>query len=191
MGDAIAMTRPGTQFSGDGISLSWPKNRDGTPGQREVLEVPPGRRSPRVKQMIVDGALSEVDLPPTPIAPSVGDNRRLFAGGSAEALARMREPAGPVIRQMFAPAGEVADVEVQSVDLSDDPTRRPAPPSPPEEQALADPPEPTYDELVTKMVADNTLKELRAQADELGVKPDGDTKSALAAAIVTELLDQG
>jgi hypothetical protein len=191
MGDAIAMGKPGTQFSGDGISLSWPRNRDGTPGIREVVEVPPGRRSGRVKQMILEGAVAEVDLEPTEPTPTIVTGHKLYAGGSREALRRMREPAGPVIRQMFVPMGELQETEAPTSVLEDDPDRRPEPPVVPEDEFA--PPEvfePTFEERVSSMVDENTLAALQAKAREYEIKTADvkfSSKAALAEAILSRM----
>ncbi|MGV0984976.1 MAG: hypothetical protein ACOYB2_10505 [Limnohabitans sp.] len=191
MGDKIAMARPGTQFSGDGLSLSWPKNRDGTPGIREVKEVPPGKRSGRVKRMLVDGAMVEVDLPTTAETPVPESNRKLYAGGSREALRRMREPAGPVVRQVFVPVGEVELQEIPTSVLEDDPERRPEEPEIPEDAFVAPAePEPTFEERVDEMADSHTLATLQKNARAAGLKSADLTgkwgdKHALASAILT------
>jgi hypothetical protein len=185
------MAKPGTQFSGDGISLSWPRKRDGSPGIREVREIPPGRRSGRVRRMILEGSIAEVDLPVTEELEPEVKPVRLFAGGSREALRRMREPAGPVIRQVFVPVGTVESVPTETSVLEDEPDRRPGPPEFPEEDVRTEPPEPTFDERVSQKADSATLRELQKEARGEGITKDdlpgegwGD-KLALASAILT------
>lgn len=190
MSDNIAMGKPGTQFSGDGISLSWPEQRNGEPGLREVIEVPPGKRSGRVRRMIVDGAIVETDLPVTPVVPTGLAVREIFEGGSREALRRMREPAGPVIRKVFVAVGELEDRVAETTVIEDDPDagRRPAAES--TEEPEPEVPEPSFEEKVEEMADAYAVGTLQRKARALGLSASdmpetwGDKRS-LATEILT------
>lgn len=90
----LAMRRPGTQFSADGLALSWPLG-----GERDVVHFPPEKRSERILQRIARGSIEEVDDQPT--TPAETDDRvyRLLTGD--EARRHKAEPAGPVIRYVY------------------------------------------------------------------------------------------
>lgn len=203
------MAKPATQFSADGISLSWPLGRDGKPGTREVIELPPGRRSRRIRDRINEGSIVETDLPVTPVNPSLElregryqplrQTRRLFAGGSKEALARLREPAGPVVRNVFVPAGEVEQrvTPTAVIEPAGEPEgRRPIPEAIIAEQeaaaaaaAAAEAEAPTFEERVADKVDNASLEELQAEARAAGVAykegaAEWDDKPTLASAIL-------
>lgn len=197
MGDNIAMAKPGTQFSGDGISISWSRNLDGTPGRRDVRAVPPGRRSPRVRRMMIGDErtgpkIVEVEDEATPETQMVtrgtsGPRRpiseRLFGGGTPEAKRVFDATSGPIVRRIFVPVGELEERE--------------APESPPAErgggwpekpvEAVATPhsTEPSRGEKVDLMVDLNTRAELDKMATAQGIDPSGfRTKLEVAEAIV-------
>lgn len=95
----LAMRRPGTQFSGDGLSLSWPLG-----GEREVIEFS-GVRTPRITQRIAQGQIVEVQDPITPKPDEETRTYRLLTG--EEARAHKSEPPGPVTRFVYTRGGRV------------------------------------------------------------------------------------
>lgn len=93
----LAMRQPGTQFSGDGIDLSWPIG-----GEREVVKVADEDVSIRIRRRIAEGQIVITDDKPTKQADSDARVYKLLTG--EEARARMAEPAGPVTRVVYHPA---------------------------------------------------------------------------------------
>lgn len=93
----LAMRQPGSQFSGDGIELSWPIG-----GEREVLAVPDEDMTLRIRQRIAEGSISITDDKPTKSAETDAREYKLFTG--EEARKRMAEPAGPVTRVVYRPS---------------------------------------------------------------------------------------
>jgi hypothetical protein len=114
MGSNIAMRRPGTQFSGDGLSLSWPLG-----GERQVVSFPPEKRTPRIIQRIAQGQIIEVNDEPTDVAGDEARSYRLLTGD--EARAHKAEPAGPVVRFIYTREdGSTVNAESQLVDETDE-----------------------------------------------------------------------
>lgn len=106
------MRQPGSQFSGDGIDLSWPIG-----GEREVLAVPDEDMTLRIRRRIAEGQIVITDDKPTGTADSGAREYKLLTG--EEARKRMAEPAGPVTRVVYHPATpedeKYWNPEVQSV----------------------------------------------------------------------------
>lgn len=98
----LAMRQPGTQFSGDGLSLSWPLG-----GEREVVAVPDDMMSLRIRRRVAEGQISIVDDAPTQKADADAREYRLLTG--EEARAHFDEPAGPVTRIVYHPADQDPD----------------------------------------------------------------------------------
>lgn len=108
----LAMRQPASQFSSDGVDLSWPLG-----GEREVVAVPDEKMTLRIKRRVAEGQIVIVDDKPTKSAGEGEREYRLLTG--EDARKHMAEPAGPVTRIVYAPA--VADdqrmrqLEVHSV----------------------------------------------------------------------------
>lgn len=109
----LAMRQPGSQFSGDGIDLSWPIG-----GEREVLAVPDEDMTLRIRRRIAEGQIVITDDKPTKSADTDAREYKLLTG--EEARKRMAEPAGPVTRVVYHPATPADErefnLEVQSVE---------------------------------------------------------------------------
>lgn len=106
----IAMAREGSQYSRNGISLSWPFG-----GEREVIslkEVPLD-----IERAIVEGRIAKVTLPVTKRAAPEA-TQRLLTGD--EARAHKAIPAPPVTRSKFV-GGELVQVPV--IDIANLPPR--------------------------------------------------------------------
>lgn len=107
MGDKLAMRRPGSQFSGDGLALSWALG-----GEREVKEFPRDKRTPRITQRIAQGQIVEVDDPVTETVDTEARVYRLLDGD--EARAHKAKPAGPVVRYVYQrDDGTISEASVQ------------------------------------------------------------------------------
>lgn len=165
MSDFLAMGREASQFSADGISVSWPQG-----GRREVVEMPPGRRSMRIKRMVTEGFLVEVDGPATKLPNKVtGDERipyedRLMAGNSPRARESLAQAAGPVVRKVFVRPGSSMEAA-----LSASPERSPWPDHDMPEQPKEPEIELSEVEKIEKIADSMTRKQLIARAVELGV----------------------
>ncbi len=89
--DNIAMAREGTQFTADGISISWPWN-----GVRQVMRIPAPDRPLSFRRRVAEGHIVETDLPATDVyEPGKISDYRLLTG--EEARRHKAIPAGPVI----------------------------------------------------------------------------------------------
>ena len=102
----LAMRQPATQFSADGLELSWPLG-----GEREVVAWPEDKMSLRIKRRIAEGSIVIVDDKPTKSTQQNVREYRLLTG--EDARKHMAEPAGPVTRIVYAPAWPEDDREYQ------------------------------------------------------------------------------
>lgn len=102
----LAMRQPATQFSADGLDLSWPLG-----GDREVVAWPDEKMSLRIKRRIAEGSIVIVDDKPTKTIEQNTREYRLLTG--EEARERMAEPAGPVTRVVYHPATPEDEREYQ------------------------------------------------------------------------------
>jgi hypothetical protein len=93
----LAMRRPGTQFSADGLDLAWPLG-----GEREVVAVPDENLTIRIRRRIAEGSIQIVDDKPTKEVDNQARVYRLLTG--EEARKHFEEPAGPVTRVVYHPA---------------------------------------------------------------------------------------
>jgi hypothetical protein len=111
------MAREGSLVAFENVSLSWPKG-----GLREVIDLPEGKRGPRLKRAVFEGKVIETDLPVTAIAD--GPAPRLLQG--EEARRHFEEPAGPTVRVVSQPSDPETAMatEVVSVAVADLPVSR-------------------------------------------------------------------
>jgi len=194
MSDRITMAKAGTQYSEGSVSLSWPSRR-GRPVDREVIELPRGKRSRRIQRMIVEGSIIETNLPVARFGAADLEERpplkdRLMGGGSKAALEHMKIPAGPVVRQVFVPAGEVVAVE----STGESPTRDEFPKTKEPEAGretvdgteLNETPL-TRDERIAKLVDDHTKAELVEMAETMAI--EGFDPAAVKVDIATLMVD--
>lgn len=93
----LAMRLPATQFSRDGLDLSWPLG-----GEREVVAVPEEKMTLGIRRRIAEGSIVIVDDAPTKSAEGDARVYRLLTG--KEARDHFNEPAGPVTRVVYRPA---------------------------------------------------------------------------------------
>lgn len=92
--DNLAMRRPGTQFTRDGVNLSWPLG-----GEREVIHLPMDDRPATLKRRIAEGHIVETDDAPTTHIEETPRVYKILTGD--EAREHKAIPAGPVTRFIF------------------------------------------------------------------------------------------
>lgn len=114
----LAMRQPGTQFSADGLDLSWPIG-----GEREVVAWPDENMTLRIRRRIAEGQISITDDAPTKSVANTAREYRLLTG--EEARKHFLEPAGPVTRVVYEPGVEVSPDDYQrEVQTVQDPSAR-------------------------------------------------------------------
>ena len=103
------MRQPATQFSADGLDLSWPLG-----GEREVVAVPEDALTLRIRLRIAEGHIVIVNDEATKKIDEGVPANRLMTG--EDARKHMAEPAGPVTRIVYAPAEEDREYQIEVQD---------------------------------------------------------------------------
>lgn len=108
----LAMRQPGSQFSKDGLDLSWPLG-----GEREIVDWPEEKMTLEIRRRIAEGNIVITNEKANTV-PGEGERvYRLLTGD--EARKHFDEPAGPVTRVVYHPATPEDErdyqLEVQSV----------------------------------------------------------------------------